>query len=1106
MCMKNFTILLFRKAISLMIVFLFAFSSICTAQVDNLTHPGAGPYATIQQAIDNVATVANDIITVAAGTYNESLNINKSIILKGAQADNCAATRAGSESIINCVNGIGINASNVTINGFTIQGQTATNSAPGFGYAVFMAPTNTGTQLVNNIIKNNVIGSSVSNGGATPSQVLISCNWFDNNNNPGPGSGAGIYTDEFVSGGVISNVLIDGNKFSGHIIDGGIDFSTSTALNASTGITITNNEFDGNRRAAFLYNVVSSSFSNNLISNSTSTDNPTTGEVRIYGGVNSLAISHNSFNAGAPHAIRISDDGGPINSNVTVFENSFVGYSSLNTAILINSGYPGGPLTATCNWWGSTDGALIAAQIFGSVAFTPWLSNGTDNSIAIGFQPVPNSCTGGIPKLATSINGVVVNANNDGTDDLGSFAACNTANNILFNAFTDQNSLADPNLKVYQTYSAVNVTVPFCNNCSAAMALFAGATGTAALVNPALPGTLTMRFRSWIDADINGIVDPTEYASDWIEYTITINTLPTVSFDITGNSVLNVNNGSADLSEQATVAVCNGGTYTVSNLVNSSSSNRYTVSVTPSGGGLLFNGSPAGNGDISAAQFTGAQGTYTISLSDPAIGGSVVQVITPYNDVNSSSTYDAGDCLGDPITITYTAYPVPKLLTTINGITVSNNSDGSDDAGSIAVCNSASNNLFFTQFIDNAGATPSSSVKVIQQFTLTNVTFGPVDGVFPIGVFSPAFDRNVSLVNTSINGTLVMKFRIFYDINGDDILNANECANDWVVYTVTVNPLPSVNAPTVTQPICAVPTGTIVVNATGVGTLEYSINGGANWFTTNTFSGLAPGSYNVSVRLQSNPGCITVYLNNPIVLNAATGCIECPLSQGYWKNHSSAWPASALPMMLGTSNTYTKQQLLTILNTPVKGDASLILAHQLIAAKLNIAAGAIAPAPVPATIIAADAAIGSSLIPMNIKSSTSLGKTMTSLASTLDSYNNGKLNPGCGSTLSMAQTSNGLLIDASPEGFVLEQNYPNPFNSATVIRFAIPAEATVNLAVYNNQGQLMAKLADGRMRAGNHQVRFEASKLAAGIYIYRLQTTDATGKVIMINKKMIISK
>ena len=238
------------------------------------------------------------------------------------------------------------------------QDKQLQTAAPGFGYAVYMVPGTTGTQLINNIITNNVVGSSVSNTGASP--VVINCNWFDANNNPGPAGGAGIYTDEFTGGGVISNVLIDSNKFTNHIDDGGIDFSVSQASMAATGITITDNDFDGNRRAVFLYNVVSSSFSNNVIHNSTGAG---TGEVRIFGGVNNLQIKNNSFTAGAPHGIRITDDGaGSNSSNITVFENSFMGYSSSITAIEIVSGYTG-TLAATCNWWNTTTPAAIASQI-----------------------------------------------------------------------------------------------------------------------------------------------------------------------------------------------------------------------------------------------------------------------------------------------------------------------------------------------------------------------------------------------------------------------------------------------------------------------------------------------------------------------------------------------------------------------------------------------------------------------------------------------------------------------------------------------------------------------------------------------------------------------
>src|SRR6187551_989910 len=64
---------------------------------------------------------------------------------------------------------------------------------------------------------------------------------------------------------------------------------------------------------------------------------------------------------------------------------------------------------------------------------------------------------------------------------------------------------------------------------------------------------------------------------------------------------------------------------------------------------------------------------------------------------------------------------------------------------------------------------------------------------------------------------------------------------------------------------------------------------------------------------------------------------DCTYTQGYWKNHPDAWPVASLK--LGTV-TYTKVELIAIFKTPVKGNGLIQLAHQLIAAKLNVAAGA----------------------------------------------------------------------------------------------------------------------------------------------------------------------
>ncbi|MEZ4956176.1 MAG: T9SS type A sorting domain-containing protein [Saprospiraceae bacterium] len=95
--------------------------------------------------------------------------------------------------------------------------------------------------------------------------------------------------------------------------------------------------------------------------------------------------------------------------------------------------------------------------------------------------------------------------------------------------------------------------------------------------------------------------------------------------------------------------------------------------------------------------------------------------------------------------------------------------------------------------------------------------------------------------------------------------------------TITINAAaactpPVITAPTVTQSTCTTPTGTIVVNATGgPGPLEYSVDNGASWQASNTFSGLNPGSYNIKVRLQNDPTCMAAYVQNPVVLSAAPG-------------------------------------------------------------------------------------------------------------------------------------------------------------------------------------------------------------------------------------------
>ena len=146
-----------------------------------------------------------------------------------------------------------------------------------------------------------------------------------------------------------------------------------------------------------------------------------------------------------------------------------------------------------------------------------------------------------------------------------------------------------------------------------------------------------------------------------------------------------------------------------------------------------------------------------------------------------------------------------------------------------------------------------------------------------------------------------------------------------------------------------------------------------------------------TLDLGSPIGFETALTNN---LEGAIGTNACPdvspLTQGYWKNHSEAWGLNE--MSLG-GVLYTKTQLLQIFNTPVRGNGAISMAHQLIAAKLNMAAGAHPTQATMDAINAADVMLGNNSFfttPLGtVRSAFSLSTaSCSSLVSLLDAFNN----------------------------------------------------------------------------------------------------------------------
>ncbi len=87
-----------------------------------------------------------------------------------------------------------------------------------------------------------------------------------------------------------------------------------------------------------------------------------------------------------------------------------------------------------------------------------------------------------------------------------------------------------------------------------------------------------------------------------------------------------------------------------------------------------------------------------------------------------------------------------------------------------------------------------------------------------------------------------------------------------------------------------------------------------------------------------------------------------------------------------------------------------------------------------------------------------------------------------------------------PGVYALEQNYPNPFNPSTKINYSLGATGTVTLKVFDVLGREVTTLVNEVQVAGNHTAIMNASRLASGMYIYKLES----GSFTSVKKMMFV--
>jgi hypothetical protein len=313
-------------------------------------------FCSIQAAIDAASTLSGHVISVGAGTYNESVIVNKSLTILGPNSGISpnGGTRVAEAVLVNLPTGRAFSIysgnTDVTVSGFKFDGGSPIHD----GNDTNNPKTSDVTFSKNSVVNSNAIYAGTSTSWA---DLVITDNKFQDVNATTTASAMQLSNTNSttVTGNTFNNV-----NYAAILIDG-----TPT-------VTISGNTIDGTGSQGIqLAGVIgNATISSNRINDANRVlQNADRGAIRLYGSnfTGAVSITNNEITGGY-NGIAVRNGENITGKNITITNNSI---TSLTSGKAIYHGGTG-VLSATCNWFGSTNYTTVDSRITGKVVFVPY--------------------------------------------------------------------------------------------------------------------------------------------------------------------------------------------------------------------------------------------------------------------------------------------------------------------------------------------------------------------------------------------------------------------------------------------------------------------------------------------------------------------------------------------------------------------------------------------------------------------------------------------------------------------------------------------------------------------------------------------------------------